>query len=63
MSDYRVDRLSIEKIERFASDFLVGCPKLPNGCEPKWCNQAARRGDFGGVLSLAALQDRARAFQ
>jgi IrrE N-terminal-like domain len=31
MSDYRVDRLSIEKIERFASDFLVGCPKLPNG--------------------------------
>ena len=31
MSDYRVERLSIEKIEGFARDFLVDCPKLPSG--------------------------------
>jgi IrrE N-terminal-like domain len=31
MSDYGVDRLSIERIEGFARDFLVDCPKLPNG--------------------------------
>ena len=31
MSDYRVERLSIEKIEGFARDFLADCPKLPGG--------------------------------
>jgi IrrE N-terminal-like domain len=31
MSDYRVERLSIEKIEGFARDFLADCPKLPSG--------------------------------
>ena len=31
MSDYRVERLSVDKIEGFARDFLVDCAKLPNG--------------------------------
>ena len=31
MSDYRVEWLSIEKIEGFARDFLADCPKLPSG--------------------------------
>ena len=31
MSDYPVDRLSIERIEGFARDVLADCPKLPNG--------------------------------
>jgi hypothetical protein len=31
MTDYRVDPLSIERIERFAREVLASCPKLPNG--------------------------------
>jgi hypothetical protein len=31
MSDYTVDRLSIERIEGFARELLVECPKLANG--------------------------------
>src|ERR1700693_3376062 len=31
MTDYTVDRLSIEKIEEYAGEVLVSCPKLPNG--------------------------------
>jgi hypothetical protein len=30
MTDYTVDRLSIERIEGFARDVLANCPKLPN---------------------------------
>ena len=34
------------------------------GCDPKWCNQAVRRSDLFGLLSLAAAaRCRARAFQ
>jgi hypothetical protein len=31
MTDYRVDPISIERIEGFARDVLADCPKLPNG--------------------------------
>ena len=31
MSDYAVDRLSIERIEGFARELLAECPKLANG--------------------------------
>lgn len=31
MTDYRVDPLSIERIEGFARDVLANCPKLSNG--------------------------------
>src|SRR5208337_2571814 len=35
-----------------------------SGCDPKWCNQAVRRSDLFGLLSLAAAaRCRARAFQ
>ena len=31
MTDYRVDRLTIEKIEEHARACLTDCPKMPNG--------------------------------
>ena len=31
MSDYSVDPLSIERIEEYAREILVDCPKLSNG--------------------------------
>lgn len=31
MTDYNVDRLSTDKIEEFARNFLANCPKLPSG--------------------------------
>src|SRR5271166_1310322 len=35
-----------------------------SGCDPKWCNQAVRRSDLFGLLSLAAAaRCRVRAFQ
>jgi hypothetical protein len=47
--------------------FIVGergKPMTKEGCDPKWCNQAVRRSDFCGLLSLAtAGLCWARAFQ
>jgi hypothetical protein len=69
----REQDLSIEPLaEVFDSNHFVNRgsnhrevkPVSRAGCDPKWCNQAVRRSDLFGLLSLAAAaRFRVRAFQ
>ena len=51
-------------LSRISGCFVIARNTAFTGCDPKWCNQAVRRSDLFGLLSLAAAaRCRVRAFQ